>query len=113
MLQESSPFAFLWSTPRKMSPSHKIIVLVLLALWAVHKTVGLHVSKPPYTEEQRIAEYHKRGYKWPLADDQYHPNTDGWRGLMQRRFDQIIANEDPQQRWDGWLQTMAAALIVP
>lgn len=86
---------------------------LFLAFWAVHSTVGLYVDSPPYSEEERIAEYHKRGYQWPLDDDQYLPNTDGWRTLMKRRFDQIMANEEPQERWDGWLQTMASAVTVP
>eukprot|EP00980_Cylindrotheca_fusiformis_P011789 scaffold2816_cov121-Cylindrotheca_fusiformis.AAC.5 len=94
-----------------MSPNLRMFAV--LAFWALHESFGLYVKNPPYTEEERVAEYHKREYKWPLRDDQYHPNTDGWRNLMKRRFAQIIANEELQERWDGWLQTMASAMVVP
>lgn len=39
------------------------------------------------TEEHRVNEYNKRGYKWPLA--KMVPDTPGWRRIMERRFEQV------------------------
>jgi len=48
-----------------------------------------------------------------MHEDEYVPNTNGWKDLMKRRFEQVIANPRPQERWDGWLVTMASAKTVP
>lgn len=79
----------------------------------IFKTAGLYIQEPPYTEQERIAEYHKRRYTWPMHEDEYVPNTKGWKNLMNRRFEQVMANPEPQERWDGFLQTMASARTVP
>ncbi|CAJ1957016.1 unnamed protein product [Cylindrotheca closterium] len=88
-------------------------IIGILAAWLVWKVSGLYIQEPPYTEEERIAEYHRRGYTWPLREGEYVPNVKGWKELMKRRFEQVIANTEPQERWDGWLQTIASAKTVP
>ena len=84
----------------------------IFATLLINKASGLYIQEPPYTEEERIAEYHRRGYTWPLREDEYVPNVNGWKDLMKRRFEQVIANTEPQERWDGFLQTIASAKIV-
>ena len=72
---------------------------------------GVRRNKPRYTEEERQAEYIKRGYEWPIQ--KFVPDTEGWTKLMSRRLSQIRANPNTQQKWDGWIQTLSASLTVP
>eukprot|EP00980_Cylindrotheca_fusiformis_P001936 scaffold442_cov110-Cylindrotheca_fusiformis.AAC.3 len=84
-----------------------IVVLVLLI-----PPTGGRVRRPPrYTEEERQAEYERRGYKFPI--EKFNPDTPGWTALMSQRVSQIMANPNSQERWDGWIQTMSSALTVP
>ena len=64
--------------------------------------------KPPYTEEQREAEYIKRGHTWP---PKIYPNVEGWERILNERFSQVRALEDEQMKWDGFIQTLSAALM--
>ena len=84
--------------------------LLLLLLLCQTVNGGLR-NKPRYTEAERQTEYKRRGYTWPL--EEYLPNTEGWGALMDQRFSQIMANPSAQERWDGMIQTMSAALTVP
>lgn len=68
-------------------------------------------QKPPYTAEERVLEYHRRGHTWPLP--QYNPNTKGWAKLMNQRFEQVRAVEGTQEKWDGWIQTLNSGLTMP
>ena len=56
-------------------------------------------------------EYHKRNYTWPLP--QYVPNTNGWKELMEDRFGQVAELEDSNARWEGYIQTINSAYLVP
>ena len=60
------------------------------------------------SEEHRLEEYHARGYEWPLPS--LNPNTDGWKNIMYRRFEQISRVEDSNKRYNGWIQVMSSAL---
>ena len=71
----------------------------------------IHVAGARYTEEERLEMYKKRGHDFPFA--KYIPDTPGWRKLMDKRFDQVRALTDSQMKWDGWIQTANAAVIVP
>jgi hypothetical protein len=62
------------------------------------------------SEEDRMAEYHKRGYKWPLPE--LVPNTDGWRRIFDRRFKQLQRIKDSNKKYNGWVQTMSAAIVA-
>jgi hypothetical protein len=70
-----------------------------------------HQESPPYTAEEQVAEYKRRGHVWPIPE--YVPNTEGWTRLMHQRFTQVQAITDNQQKFDGWIQTMSSALTVP
>ncbi len=82
-----------------------IALLVLIAPSLVQ------VGEALYTEEERLEMYEKRGHTFPFA--KYIPDTPGWRKIMDRRFDQVRALRDTQMKWDGWIQTANAAVIVP
>lgn len=62
------------------------------------------------TEEHRMEEYHKRGYKWPL--EEVVPNTPGWKRTLTRRFEQVSHVENPNDRYNGWMGFMASALVT-
>jgi hypothetical protein len=87
--------------------------VVFFIILLFHDTDGdnLRRQRPRYTENERQLEYKKRGYQWPIQT--YVPDTEGWKSLMDRRLDQIMANPQSQERWDGMIQTMSAALTVP
>ena len=43
----------------------------------------------------------------------YKPNTPGWRRLMESRFRQIEQIESRGDRYEGYIQTMHSAFLVP
>lgn len=62
-------------------------------------------------EEERIVEYHKRNYTFPLQT--YVPNHAGWRQLLEKRFTQVSEIENRGQRYEGYMQVMHSAHLVP
>ena len=45
-------------------------------------------------EVDRVREYHHRNYQWPPLDEEYIPNTEGWKKFMKRRLEQVQRIED-------------------
>ena len=82
------------------------ILLVLLAILPWSTTVA-----EPLIEPERVLEYQKRGYQWPLVD--FVPNTTGWRDLMSERLAQIEQVPDAGSRYEGYYQVVHAAAVVP
>ena len=64
--------------------------------------------RPAYTEEERQAEYIRRGHTWP---PKIHPDTPGWKRILNQRFDQVRALTDTQMKWDGYIQTLSSSLM--
>ncbi|KAL7525156.1 hypothetical protein ACHAXR_000882, partial [Thalassiosira sp. AJA248-18] len=62
------------------------------------------------SEEHRMEEYHKRGYKWPL--EKMVPDTPGWKRIMNRRFEQVERVQDPNDKYNGWMGFMASAIVT-
>lgn len=62
------------------------------------------------SENDRRDEYYRRNYTWPTT---YIPNTEGWKKLMDRRFAQVTQIPDSGARYEGYLQTMTAAITAP
>jgi hypothetical protein len=62
-------------------------------------------------ESDRLVEYHKRNYTWPPT--QYIPETPGWRAVMEERFAQVAEMESSGARYEGYMQTISAALVAP
>lgn len=52
-------------------------------------------------EEERVAEYHHRNYQWPPLDEEYIPNTEGWKKFMKRRLEQVQRIEDLGDKYNG------------
>ena len=60
-------------------------------------------------EQERIAEFRKRGHTNPPT---YKPNTPGWQRLGRRREKQLYEVKDTQQRWDGFTSLMCMGVLV-
>mmetsp|Transcript_114211 Transcript_114211/g.170851 ORF Transcript_114211/g.170851 Transcript_114211/m.170851 type:complete len:348 (+) Transcript_114211:160-1203(+) len=86
------------------------ITVILLFAALFHVRGEEQRLKARYTEEERQLEYIKRGHKFPI--EEYLPNTEGWTRLMEQRLAQVRALTDSQQKWDGWIQTLTAALTM-
>ena len=71
----------------------------------------LIVTATAMMETDRVEEYHKRGYQWPLNGTT--PNTEGWRRNLFRRIEQVERIELENEKYDAWLHVMASALIAP
>jgi len=65
------------------------------------------------TEEERQAQRAKRGHVWPPRDSDFIPNRPGWAKLMQHRLRQVEEIEPKMDRFEGFAQTLSAALIQP
>ena len=62
-------------------------------------------------ESERLEEYEKRNYTWPLS--KLVPDTKGWHDIMERRFAQIQQIPKSGARYEGFIQTINAALLAP
>jgi len=71
----------------------------------------VHGRGSTYTEEERQNEYVKLGYSFPFKE--YFPETPGWRKIMDERFSQVRSLMSTQEKWDGWIQTINAAVSTP
>ena len=89
---------------------HRIDSL-LVGLVIIFAASLVQVVVARYTEKERMEMYRKRGHSFPFA--KYIPETQGWRKLMDKRFDQVRALTDDQMKWDGWIQTANAAVTAP
>ena len=76
------------------------VVLVALFVPMVH-SMG---------EEERLREYSARGYKWPFV--KLIPNTEGWKKIFKRRWQQIERIEDSNARYNAWVQSMSSAMTA-
>jgi len=65
----------------------------------------------PLDEEDRVREFYARGYSWPF--EKLVPDTPGWRNIFERRFEQLRRIEDSNERYNGWVQSVSAAMVAP
>ena len=68
-------------------------------------------SSARFNEEDRIAEYKKRGYEWPIQ--KFVPDTPGWNRVISERLDQIAEIDDEAERYKGYVTTLFPAMLVP
>jgi hypothetical protein len=66
-------------------------------------------NSPPMAEDERVAHYIERGYKWPPP--QLRPETPGWRKLFERRYQQIAAMENEDDKYNAWLLAMGSSVV--
>ena len=81
-----------------------VAIVLLIASLLVSVTAAMD-------ENVRVAGYHDRNYTWPV--ETFIPNTEGYRNLMQSRIQQVEEIEDPQDRYEGFIQTMRSAILAP
>ena len=87
-----------------MMAPFRLSSLLLSLLWT-----GTLAERP--TEDERLLEYHGRNYTWPVSE--YVPNTEGWKKLFDHRFRQAAEMPTSQQRFEGFAQSISAALVQP
>ena len=100
-----------------MTPGRSFVPLLFISktsnllVFLLAKLLLSSSAAEPLIEPERIVEYHKRGYRWPLVD--FVPNTTGWRDLMSERLAQIEEVPDAGRRYEGYYQVVHAASVVP
>jgi hypothetical protein len=62
-------------------------------------------------EQDRLEEYKKRGYVWPLKE--VVPNTTGWNKLMRRRLAQVEQVDTTHGRYNGYVSAMTQSVVAP
>jgi len=62
-------------------------------------------------EGERVSEYQKREYQWPAPDEDFIPNTEGWRAIMRRRFNQVQEIKDHGDKYNGFMSTVYQSFI--
>ena len=62
-------------------------------------------------EHERVAEYMARGHTWPAPDEDFIPNTKGWREIFQRRLKQIQHIENTHEKYNGFVSAVYQAFI--
>ena len=90
-----------------MNPIQFYCTVALVVLWASLTTTKCAAR---FTEDERIEQYHKRGYQWPIQ--KFNPNTEGWNKLMTDRLNQVSEIDDDAERYKGYTTTLYSALVV-
>ena len=62
-------------------------------------------------EGDRQTEYHRRGHTWPPREEDYIPNTPGWRAIFERRFNQIPKIVDDNEKYNGFMSAVHQSLL--
>jgi hypothetical protein len=83
----------------------------LSMLWVVLLVTLVAVAAEEFTEENRVEEYYRRGYNWPVEN--FIPDSPGWAALYERRFRQAAEIEKNDDRWEAYAQLMSSAVVQP
>lgn len=62
-------------------------------------------------ESERLLEYEKRNYSYPFST--LTPDTPGMHKVFDRRFKQIEQIPESGARYEGFIQTVNAAVLAP
>jgi hypothetical protein len=104
--RKKTPQIILFQTMMMMQHLTTIVFSSFLVMMAV--TVGTVSAK--VDESERLLEYHKRGYEWPIK--KFNPNTEGWNKLMQERLAQVEEIDDDAERYKGYATTLYPGLVI-
>jgi hypothetical protein len=88
-----------------------LLVLTCFSSSSIFSTTTPFPVTDALIETERIAEFHARNYTWPAQ--KFTPNTIGWRNLMEHRLRQVAEIDDLDQRYEGYIQTLNAAIVAP
>jgi len=85
----------------------------MLWIYFVGVLVGTTILKGSLglMEEDRLQEYKARNYTYPF--EKYVPDTPGWGKLMKRRLRQMEFVKDSNDRYNGFILTVASAVVAP
>lgn len=72
----------------------------------------ISVSAEGLAESDRLQEYAARNYTWPITDF-IRPPTEGWKRTTTRRMRQVERIKADDDRYNGWVAVMAAAVATP
>jgi len=87
---------------------NKIVDCVRVLLFSFC-ALRFHGVSAQLVESERRQEYLKRGYTYPPK--KLTPDTEGWRKLNERRFNQVEHIQDEKQRYQGWLIAAISAYV--
>ena len=109
------PYVCTVSTYRSIQskmPFTKIRVMstALLVVFAMNMLI-VTCQAAPLIETERVEEYHKRNYTYPYTS--FTPDTPGMHKLMEKRFRQIEQIPERGARYEGFIQTINAAVLAP
>ena len=95
-----------------------IPLLILTLLYLPPKTLisnnrhSIFTEASGLIEHERQEEYHKRNYTWPPRPDEYVPDTEGWRRIMERRLERVQRIEDGGDMYNGECSVMQCAVCI-
>jgi len=72
-----------------------------------------HRASAALAESDRLHEYEVRNHTWPPLQEEYIPNTEGWRGRIERRLEQVESIPEVADRYNGYMKTIYTGLIAP
>lgn len=87
-----------------MMITNKLLKWLLVLFICVLSTVLAQLD-----ELERRQEYQKRGYSFPPK--KMAPDTQGWRKLNERRFNQVEHIKDVHDRYQGWVIAAISAYV--
>lgn len=88
-----------------------IFIAFITASSLFSSTDNFGTANAALIEEDRVKEYHARNYTWP--PEKFHPDTPGWKKLMEHRLRQVAEIDDRGDRYEGYVQTLNAGLVAP
>ena len=103
-----------WEPPKRKTNMKRrnFQSLVTIFLVAAISGISASVKRTAPKEKDRREEYVKRGHSWPLTSKDYDPTSKGWIRAMQKRFDQIGAIEDIEEKWFAWQTLIGPATNI-
>jgi hypothetical protein len=87
-------------------------LLVASFLFAPFITIGNKVYAQ-LVESDRLQVYHDQGYSWPPREEEYTPNTPGWRRIFERRFRQLDGVDTKNNSYNGYMAAIHSGLLCP
>ena len=84
-----------------------------LVIWSVVFLIFLEglVAIPQLFEDERVYEYHRRGYTWPPLKSEFVPQSQGWMDLLQRLLEQVDLLTVDDRSYDAYLTTLSSVLL--
>lgn len=92
-----------------LSFSRRMILLTIMMIMILNNQLTIVYSQQ-LQESDRVAEYKKRNYTWPL--NKFRPNTIGFKNLILSRLEQVRNLQTSGDRYEGFYRTIHTAHMV-